>query len=211
MKFFELLKDAQYQISDIEVKPGKKSPSAPFTTSTLQQEASRKLGFSVARTMQVAQKLYEAGHITYMRTDAVNLSDFAIKAAQAQIISEYGEEYSKPTKYATKSKGAQEAHECIRPTHMDNHFAGSDPSEKKLYQLIWKRTIASQMAPAILEKTKASLLISTTEKFKFVASGEVLKFDGFLKVYMESTDNDEDEETAGMLPKLEQGEKVKEN
>ena len=211
MKFLELLQGANYAIKDIEIKPWKKSPSAPFTTSTLQQEASRKLGFSVARTMQVAQKLYEAGHITYMRTDAVNLSDFAIQAAKAQIISEYGENYSKPTHYATKAKGAQEAHECIRPTHMENHIAGADPSEKKLYQLIWKRTIASQMAPAELEKTKATIQISTTDKFHFVASGEVLKFDWFLKVYMESTDNEEDdEETKGMLPKLSKGEMLQE-
>lgn len=211
-KFLESLSGATYEVSDIEVKPGKKSPSAPFTTSTLQQEASRKLGFSVARTMQVAQKLYEAGHITYMRTDAVNLSDFAIQAAKAQIISEYGENYSKPTYYATKAKGAQEAHECIRPTHMENHIAGADPSEKKLYQLIWKRTIASQMAPAELEKTKATIQISTTDKLKFVASGEVLKFDGFLKVYMESSDTEEDdEEIKGMLPLLKVGENLEEN
>ena len=211
-KFLESLSGATYEVSDIEVKPGKKSPSAPFTTSTLQQEASRKLGFSVARTMQVAQKLYEAGHITYMRTDAVSLSDFAIQAAKAQIISEYGENYSKPTHYATKAKGAQEAHECIRPTHMENHIAGADPSEKKLYQLIWKRTIASQMAPAELEKTKATIQISTTDKFKFIASGEVLKFDGFLKVYMESSDTEEDdEEIKGMLPLLKAGENLEEN
>ena len=211
-KFLESLSGATYEVSEIEVKPGKKSPSAPFTTSTLQQEASRKLGFSVARTMQVAQKLYEAGHITYMRTDAVNLSDFAIQAAKAQIISEYGENYSKPTHYATKAKGAQEAHECIRPTHMENHIAGADPSEKKLYQLIWKRTIASQMAPAELEKTKATIQISTTDKFKFIASGEVLKFDGFLKVYMESSDTEEDdEEIKGMLPLLKAGENLEEN
>lgn len=211
MKFLELLQGANYAIKDIEIKPWKKSPSAPFTTSTLQQEAGRKLGFSVARTMQVAQKLYEAGHITYMRTDAVNLSDFAIQAAKAQIISEYGENYSKPTHYATKAKGAQEAHECIRPTHMENHIAGADPSEKKLYQLIWKRTIASQMAPAELEKTKATIQISTTDKFHFVANGEVLKFDWFLKVYMESSDNEEDdEETKGMLPKLSKGEMLQE-
>lgn len=211
-KFLESLSGATYEVSDIEVKPGKKSPSAPFTTSTLQQEASRKLGFSVARTMQVAQKLYEAGHITYMRTDAVNLSDFATQAAKAQIISEYGENYSKPTHYATKAKGAQEAHECIRPTHMENHIAGADPSEKKLYQLIWKRTIASQMAPAELEKTKATIQISRTDKFKFIASGEVLKFDGFLKVYMESSDTEEDdEEIKGMLPLLKVGENLEEN
>lgn len=162
--------------------------------------------------MQVAQKLYEAGHITYMRTDAVNLSDFALQAAKTQIISEYGEKYSKPTHYATKSKGAQEAHECIRPTHMENHIAGADPSEKKLYQLIWKRTIASQMASAELEKTKATIQISSTNKVKFVASWEVLKFDGFLKVYMESTDTEEeDEETKGMLPTLKVGESLAEN
>ena len=211
MKFLELLQGANYAIKDIEIKPWKKSPSAPFTTSTLQQEASRKLGFSVARTMQVAQKLYEAGHITYMRTDAVNLSDFAIQAAKAQIISEYGENYSKPTHYATKAKGAQEAHECIRPTHMENHIAGEDPSEKKLYQLIWKRTISSQMAHAEIEKTNATINIYTTHKFHFVANGEVLKFDWFLKVYMESSDNEEDdEETKGMLPKLSKGEMLQE-
>lgn len=143
-----------------------------------------------------------------MRTDAVNLSDFAIQAAKAQIISQYGESYSHPTHYSTKSKGAQEAHECIRPTHMENHIAGADPSEKKLYQLIRKRTIASQMAPAQLEKTKATIQISTTSKFDFIATGEVIKFDGFLKVYMESTDSEEDEETAGMLPRLEEGENL---
>ena len=208
LKFFELLKGAVYEIEDVEVKPWKKAPSAPFTTSTLQQEASRKLGFSVSRTMQVAQKLYEAGHITYMRTDAVNLSDFAINAAKTEICNEYWEKYSKPTRYTTKSKGAQEAHECIRPTHMENKIAGSDPSEKKLYQLIWKRTIASQMAPAELEKTKATIKISTTDKFKFIANWEVLKFDGFLKLYIESTDNEEDEEVKGMLPILNKWDKV---
>ena len=216
LKFFELLKGAEYEIEDVEVKPWKKAPSAPFTTSTLQQEASRKLGFSVSRTMQVAQKLYEGieidgnpvGLITYMRTDAVNLSDFAINAAKTEICNEYWEKYSKPTRYTTKSKGAQEAHECIRPTHMENKIAGSDPSEKKLYQLIWKRTIASQMAPAELEKTKATIKISTTDKFKFVANWEVLKFDGFLKLYIESTDNEEDEEVKGMLPILNKWDKV---
>jgi len=147
-----------------------------------------------------------------MRTDAVNLSEFAINAIKEQITKEYGPEYSKVTHYATKSKGAQEAHECIRPTHMENHIAGADPSEKKLYQLIWKRTIASQMAPAELEKTKATIQISTTDKFKFIASGEVLKFDGFLKVYMESSDTEEDdEEIKGMLPLLKAGENLEEN
>jgi DNA topoisomerase-1 len=156
----ETLKNSNFSISKIEVKPGKKSPSAPFTTSTLQQEASRKLGFPVARTMQVAQKLYEAGHITYMRTDSVNLSDFAVKEAQQEITKEYGAEYANPTYYKTKTKGSQEAHECIRPTHMEQRFAGNDASEKKLYNLIWQRTIASQMAPAELEKTKAVIKVS---------------------------------------------------
>jgi DNA topoisomerase-1 len=184
-KFLESCKDAVYTISNIEVKPGKKSPSAPFTTSTLQQEASRKLGSSVARTMQVAQKLYEAGLITYMRTDSVNLSDFALKAAEAEITKLYGAKYAKPTNYVTKSKGSQEAHECIRPTHMENSSAGGDASEKRLYELIRKRTIASQMASAEIEKTKAVIDISTNDKYQFIASGEVIKFDGFLKVYME--------------------------
>ncbi len=205
--FLESCKDAKYTIENVEVKPGKKSPSAPFTTSTLQQEASRKLGFSVARTMQVAQKLYEAGFITYMRTDSVNMSDFAVKAAQDEITTRYGKDYSKPTQYVTKSKWSQEAHECIRPAHMENNMSGNDASEKRLYELIWKRTIASQMAPAEVEKTKATISISTNTKFNFIASGEVIKFDGFLKVYFESKDEEEgDEEQEGMLPKLTQGE-----
>ena len=211
MKFFSSLNNAEYQVEDVEVKPWKKTPSAPFTTSTLQQEASRKLWFSVSRTMQVAQKLYEAWHITYMRTDAVNLSDFAINAAKQQITQEFWEKYSKPTKYTTKSKWAQEAHECIRPTHMENHIAWSDPSEKKLYQLIWKRTIASQMAPAEIEKTKVVIGISTNDKHKFVANGEVLKFDGFLKLYIESTDDEEDEEMKWMLPVLKKWDSIKED
>jgi DNA topoisomerase I len=209
-KFLESCKDATYTIENVEVKPGKKSPSAPFTTSTLQQEASRKLGFSVARTMQVAQKLYEAGFITYMRTDSVTLSESASKAAQQEITSRYGKEYSKPTQYVTKSKWSQEAHECIRPAHMENNIAGNDASEKRLYELIWKRTIASQMAQAEVEKTKATISISTNNKFNFIASGEVIKFDGFLKVYFESKDEDEGEgtrdEDQGMLPKLSKGE-----
>ncbi|MCX6823506.1 MAG: type I DNA topoisomerase [candidate division SR1 bacterium] len=206
-KFLESCKDAKYTIENVEVKPGKKSPSAPFTTSTLQQEASRKLGFSVARTMQVAQKLYEGGFITYMRTDSVNMSDFALKAAQDEITKRYGKDYANPTKYVTKSKGSQEAHECIRPAHMENNMAGGDASEKKLYELIWKRTIASQMAPAEVEKTKATISISTNNKFNFIASGEVVKFDGFLKVYFESKDEEEsDEDQEGMLPKLSKGE-----
>lgn len=207
-KLLEVLKSASYTVSSIEVKPGKKSPSAPFTTSTLQQEASRKLGFSVSRTMQVAQKLYEAGHITYMRTDSVNLSDLAVKACQAEISKEYGTEYSNPTYYKTKTKGSQEAHECIRPTHVEHHFAGADTSEKKLYHLIRQRTVASQMSSAILEKTKAVIDISPTVKGgAFIATGEVIKFDGFLKLYLESSDEEGDEELQkGMLPKLVEGE-----
>ncbi len=209
-KFLESCKDAKYTIENVEVKPGKKSPSAPFTTSTLQQEASRKLGFSVARTMQVAQKLYEWGFITYMRTDSVNMSDFALKAAQDEITTRYGKDYTNPTQYVTKSKWSQEAHECIRPAHMENNMAGNDASEKKLYELIWKRTIASQMAPAEVEKTKATISISTNNKFNFIASGEVVKFDGFLKVYFESKDEEDGEgakdEEEGMLPKLTKGE-----
>jgi len=189
-----------FQISQIETKPGKKSPSAPFTTSTLQQEASRKLWFSVSRTMQVAQKLYEAWHITYMRTDSVNLSQDAISAAKQQIIKEYWEKYSKPTKYSSKSKWAQEAHESIRPTHMENHIAWADASQKKLYDLIRKRTIASQMAPADIEKTKAKIDISKN-KNHFIAEWEMIKFDGFLKVYIEWKDDDEIEQK-DMLPKL---------
>ncbi|HOQ78704.1 MAG TPA: type I DNA topoisomerase [Candidatus Absconditabacterales bacterium] len=204
--FLELCKSSEFQISDVETKPGKKTPSAPFTTSTLQQEASRKLGFSVSRTMQIAQKLYEAGHITYMRTDSVNLSQDAIFAAQTEITKNYGKEYSNPTNYKSSTKGAQEAHECIRPTHLENPIAGADAAQKKLYDLIRKRTIASQMAPAKIEKTKATINISN-HKNKFIAEGEVVKFDGFLKIYIESND-DENEENNSILPKLEKGEKL---
>jgi DNA topoisomerase-1 len=207
----ESLKHSDFSISKIEVKPGKKSPSAPFTTSTLQQEASRKLGFSVARTMQVAQKLYEAGHITYMRTDSVNLSTFAVEAAKEEIIKEYGTAYSNPTYYQTKSKGSQEAHECIRPTHFENRFAGADSSEKRLYTLIRQRSVASQMSPAELERTKAVItpLPPLAKGGNFIANGEVIKFDGFLKLYFESSDNEEDDELSkGMLPPLKEGEKL---
>lgn len=214
-KLFETLKNSAFSISSIEVKPGKKSPSAPFTTSTLQQEASRKLGFSVSRTMQVAQKLYEAWLITYMRTDSVNLSDFAVEEAKNEILKEYGKNYSKPTHYATKSKWAQEAHECIRPTHFENRSAWSDASEKKLYELIWKRTVASQMSPAEIEKTKAVIEAKsplppfTKGGDMFVATGEVVKFDWFLKLYFESFDEDDEEMQAGMLPKLTEWEVLK--
>lgn len=156
--------------------------------------------------MQVAQKLYEAGFITYMRTDSVNISDFAIQEAAQEITKRYGKDYSKPTSYENKKKSAQEAHECIRPTHMENNAAGNDASQKRLYELIWKRTIASQMTQAEVEKTKATIDISSNAAFKFVASGEVIKFDGFLKVYLESKDDDDELEQDGMLPKLTQDE-----
>ncbi len=178
---------ASFSIKNLEVKPSKKSPSAPFTTSTLQQEASRKLGYSVAQTMVVAQKLYEAGKISYMRTDSVNLSDTASEAARKEIQNSYGDQYVNIQKYQTKSKGAQEAHEAIRPTFLDQHTAGGDSSERRLYELIWKRTIASQMSDAQLEKTVVTIDVSTAEE-DFIANGEVVKFDGFLKVYFEFTD-----------------------
>ena len=192
--------DATFTVSNVEQKPWKKTPSAPFTTSTLQQEASRKLWFSVSRTMQLAQKLYEAWKITYMRTDSVNLSQDAINAAKAEIIKDYWDKYSNPTNYKTKSSGAQEAHECIRPAHLEIRTAWDDPSQKKLYDLIWKRTIASQMAPAVIEKTQATIDILGA-KSKFIAEWEVVKFDWFLKVYSEWTD-DEDDNDSVLLPNL---------
>ena len=200
--FLELCVGAKFTIEDIETKPAKKSPSPPFTTSTLQQEASRKLGFSVSRTMVVAQKLYESGKITYMRTDSHNLSGSAMAMAKEEIEKNYGADYVKLRKYTTKSKGAQEAHEAIRPTYMSVHQAGTDAAGQKLYELIWKRTLASQMSDALLEKTNISIGISTTKKEKFIASGEVVKFEGFLKVYFESTDDEEEESAAGLLPPM---------
>lgn len=205
--FLESLVWAKYNVTSIETKPGKKSPSAPFTTSTLQQEASRKFGMPVARTMQLAQRLYEAWHITYMRTDSVNLSDIASKAAQDEIINLYGKEYSNPTKYATKSKSAQEAHECIRPTHFENRIAWDDAQQTKLYELIWKRTLASQMSPAELEKTKITIQ-SWPSKHEFIAQWEVIKFDWFLKLYLESKDDEDDESTEGLLPKVNEWENL---
>jgi len=184
--------NAGYKINSLETKPAKRTPSAPFTTSTLQQEASRKLGYSVARTMQVAQRLYEAGRITYMRTDSVNLSDTALKAAREEIVNAYGEKYHKQRQFKTKSAGAQEAHEAIRPTYFEVHSIEGDNSERRLYELIWKRAIASQMSEAEFEKTTAKIEI-TTRSEEFVATGEVMKFDGFLKVYFESTDDESDE------------------
>ena len=187
--FLEKCKTAVFTIEDVTKKPGKRTPAKPFTTSTLQQEASRKLGFSVSQTMSVAQRLYENGFITYMRTDSVNLSGLALDSAKQKIVELHGEDYVKIRNYKTSTKGAQEAHEAIRPTYMANETIKGTSQEQRLYELIWKRTIASQMADAILEKTTVSISISN-DKEKFIASGEVLIFDGFLKVYMESTDEE---------------------
>ncbi len=195
--------NAEYKVDDIATKPAKKSPTAPFTTSTLQQEASRKLSYGVSRTMMLAQRLYEAGLITYMRTDSVNLSDEAKNSAREEIISSYGEKYSKPRDFRTKSKGAQEAHEAIRPTNMGIQTVSIDYDQARLYQLIWKRTIASQMSDADLERTNVRIKNNKNEKV-LTANGEVIKFDGFLKVYLEGVDIEEEEK--GMLPRLEVGE-----
>jgi len=200
--FLEKCKSAAYQIDAIEKKPAKRMPAPPFTTSTLQQEASRKYGFSVSQTMSIAQRLYEAGLITYMRTDSTNLSELALKTAKQTIEKLYGKNYSKTRQFATKSKGAQEAHEAIRPTYMDNSEVEGTAQERKLYDLIWKRTIASQMAEAQLEKTVITITVSTASQV-FQATGEVVLFDGFLKVYMESFDDDtEDKTDSGLLPPL---------
>ena len=193
---------AQFKIENIEVKPLKRKPTAPFTTSTLQQEASRKLGFSVQRTMSVAQRLYEAGLITYMRTDSISLSQTALGAIAAEIEKSFGKEYVQVRKFKSKSANAQEAHEAIRPTYIENQQVTGSREEQRLYDLIWKRTIASQMADAVLEKTTVKISISTITDRQLVATGEVLKFDGFLKVYLESKDDEEEEETKGMLPPL---------
>lgn len=193
-------KDATFTISDLQKKPASKKPAAPFTTSTLQQEASRKLGFPVAKTMMIAQRLYEAGLITYMRTDSVNLSQEALNQTKDAIISNYGDSYSKPRNYSTKAKGAQEAHEAIRPTNIANSEVNVDYDQNRLYDLIWKRTIASQMSDAKLERTTVKISNNKNKKV-FSANGEIIRFDGFLKVYLEGTDFDE-EEQAGMLPDL---------
>ena len=195
-----------YKVADLETKPAKKSPAAPFTTSTLQQEAARKLYLPVGITMQLAQRLYEAGLITYMRTDSVNLSNEAMNAAQAEITKSYGKEFSKPRNFVTKSKGAQEAHEAIRPTDMSRHTVNIDRDQARLYDLIWKRTLASQMSDAELERTNVKIEANNHNE-TFAASGEVLLFEGFLKVYLEGHDDDE-EEQEGMLPAMKVGEQL---
>jgi DNA topoisomerase I len=204
IKFLELCRDSEFSVASITVKPGTRSPAPPFTTSTLQQEAYRKLGFSVAQTMAVAQKLYEAGRITYMRTDSTNLSTLALSKSREVIISEFGNKYSKTRQYKTRSKGAQEAHEAIRPAYPDNPSTTGSQNEKKLYELIWKRTIASQMADAEIEKT--SILIDMNNSpVTFQANGEVIKFDGFLRVYTESTDQENGDEERYVIPPVKKG------
>lgn len=199
--------NADFSITDIDVKPGMRSPAPPFTTSTLQQEASRKLGFSVSRTMMIAQQLYESGKITYMRTDSVNLSDMAIAQAKEKISKEFGDKYVHIRKYKNKIKGAQEAHEAIRPTYISNKDVEGNVAQKKLYDLIWKRTVASQMSDAKLEKTTINIAISNTKE-KFVAKGEVIKFDGFLKLYIESSDDENDTDKKTILPEVFVGDKL---
>ncbi|MEI6047959.1 MAG: type I DNA topoisomerase [Bacteroidota bacterium] len=204
LKFLELCNDSKYSIAGVSIKPGTRSPAPPFTTSTLQQEAYRKLGFSVAQTMAVAQKLYEAGRITYMRTDSTNLSKLALDKSREMIISEYGEKYSKTRQFKTKSKGAQEAHEAIRPAYLDNPTTAGNQNEKKLYELIWKRTIASQMSDAEIEKTSISIDMNNSP-VTFQANGEVIKFDGFLRVYTESTDQENADEDRYVIPPVTKG------
>jgi DNA topoisomerase-1 len=206
--FLTHCKTANFSITGIEKKPTKKSPSPPFTTSTLQQEAARKFGFSVGQTMSIAQRLYEAGKITYMRTDSTNLSSFAIEAAKNTIVSLYGAKYSHVRQYKTKSKGAQEAHEAIRPTELVNATINGTAQEKKLYELIWKRIVASQMSDASLERTVVTISISDRD-YKFQATGEILLFDGFLKVYIESSDDEtEDKDSEALLPPLKENQKL---
>ena len=207
INFLEHCKKATFTVSDVETKPSSRKPAPPFTTSTLQQEASRKLGFSVSQTMAVAQKLYEQGYITYMRTDSVNLSQLAINAAKAVICNTLGEKYSKPRNFATKTKGAQEAHEAIRPTYMDKETISGDKNEQQLYSLIRKRTLASQMAEAELEKTTITIAIAG-EKYTFEAVGEVIIFDGFLKVYMESFDDEKEDDETALLPAIHKGDQL---
>ena len=208
-RFLEKCKDATFKVESVSKKPMKRTPAPPFTTSTLQQEAARKLGFTVSQTMMVAQHLYENGRITYMRTDSVNLSALCINASKEEIKKLYGEEYSKPRQYRTSAKGAQEAHEAIRPTYMDQTEVEGTSQEKKLYELIWKRTAASQMADAEIEKTTVNISIDGTDE-QFIAQGEVVKFDGFIKVYRESSDDDaqQEEEIGHLLPPLKKGQEL---
>jgi DNA topoisomerase-1 len=208
-EFLKKNREATFKVAVLETKPTKKSPAAPFTTSTLQQEAARKLYLPVGITMQIAQRLYEAGHITYMRTDSVNLSQEAMGAAQSEITRSYGKEFSKPRTFTSKSKGAQEAHEAIRPTDMSKHTLNIDRDQARLYDLIWKRTLASQMSDAELERTNVKIEASSHQE-NFVATGEVIKFEGFLKVYLEGHD-DEDEEQEGMLPAMKLNERLLNN
>ena len=203
-EFLEHCKEASFSVASLQKKPARKSPAAPFTTSTLQQEASRKLGFSVNQTMMIAQKLYEAGRITYMRTDSVNLSEDALAAAELEIKNLYGEKFAKKRTYNKKSKGAQEAHEAIRPSYMNYKKIEGDASEKRLYDLIWKRTISSQMEDAQFDRTTVKIDMSNSSK-QFLAKGEVITFEGFMRVYLEAKD-DESEEQESMLPNLEEGE-----
>jgi len=208
LKFLEKCKEATFTVEGISKKPVKRTPAPPFTTSTLQQEAARKLGFSVSQTMMVAQHLYENGRITYMRTDSVNLSKLCLGASKNEIVNLYGDKYSKTRQYHTSAKGAQEAHEAIRPTYMDQAEIEGTAQEKRLYELIWKRTIASQMADAQIEKTTANIRISGTDEY-FVAQGEVVKFDGFIKVYRESLDDDDQQDEFGhILPPMKEGQQL---
>ncbi|HLP72762.1 MAG TPA: DNA topoisomerase, partial [Bacteroidales bacterium] len=204
MEFLETCRNALFTVGNVSVKPGTRSPAPPFTTSTLQQEAYRKLGFSVSQTMTVAQKLYEAGKITYMRTDSTNLSKLAIGKSKEVILSEFGENYSKTRQFQTKSKGAQEAHEAIRPAYLDQATVTGSQNEKKLYELIWKRTIASQMADAQIEKTTILINLNNSP-VNFQATGEVVKFDGFLRVYAESTDQESTEDDKSIIPPVKAG------
>lgn len=205
--FLEACKTAEFGIADIQKKPTKRTPAPPFTTSSLQQEAARKLKFPVSKTMRLAQALYEAGHITYMRTDSVNLSTLALATCKNEIITEYGERYTHTHQYHTSSKGAQEAHEAIRPTYMNVKSAGASADEKRLYQLIWKRTIACQMADAELETTRIEVRMSGSD-YLFVATGETVTFDGFMRAYVQSNTNDEQEESPRMLPQMQPNERL---
>ncbi|MFN5219219.1 MAG: type I DNA topoisomerase, partial [Sphingomonadales bacterium] len=201
VSFLNQVQSAIFKVLNTEVKPTHRNPAPPFTTSTLQQEASRKLGYDVTKTMSLAQRLYENGHITYMRTDSVNMSQLATAAAKDQITAMFGAEYSQFRKFSNKNESAQEAHEAIRPTYFDKTAAGDDPQQKKLYDLIWKRAVASQMKTADLEKTTISIGNSANGE-TFVAEGEVIKFDGFLRLYMESNDDDDEKDEEGVLPRV---------